>query len=134
MSAVLRFYIFTLLICFTVTPLLTIFQLYRGGWNQSIQRKITDKLYHIMLYGVHISMNWFRTQIRLLIFNTVKCLRYYGFIFSLFWFVLLVSNSHYTYLGLICMATYFYIFVTGSIWAVNMHWLDIFFLIYTVTD
>jgi len=50
-----------------LTPLSTIFQLYRGvsfigGGNQSIQRKITDKLYHIMLYGVHLAMNGVRTQ------------------------------------------------------------------------
>jgi len=58
-----------------LTPLSIIFQLYRGGQfigggNQSTRRKppglsqVTDKvkLYHIMLYRVHLAMNGVRTH------------------------------------------------------------------------
>ena len=66
-SYVLQWFIWVLFGSWRLTPLLTIFQLYRYYWWRKPEYPektidlylVTEKLYHIMLYRVHPTMSGF---------------------------------------------------------------------------
>ena len=53
-------FIFVGLVLWCLTPLSTIFQLFRGEKRRPAE--VTDKLYYIMLYRVHLTMSVIRTH------------------------------------------------------------------------